>query len=138
MGGKAYNAVRRITESSMDLANQSTSVVRRWSMEGQVTDMPRVEWGDPRGNNDFSDRWIEKTDYLKLRTITLSYTHNKTLWNFIQGATVYVTGENLFTATGYLGLDPEFSYSYSTLMQGVDYGKINVPRSVKFGVNLKF
>ncbi len=137
-GGKAYNAVRRITESSLDLSNQSVSVLRRWSMEGQVTDMPRAEWGDPRGNNAFSDRWIESTDFIKLRNVTLSYTYSKPLWHFLQGATLYVTGQNLFTATSYLGLDPEFAYSYSVGMQGVDYGKLNAPRSVRFGVNLKF
>lgn len=137
-GAKMYNAVRRITESATDLSNQSTAVMRRWSMEGQVTDMPRAEWGDPRGNNAFSDRWIEDADYVKLRTITLSYTHNKPLWNFIQGVTIYATGENLINASNYYGLDPETSYSYSPMMQGIDYGKLNAPRSVKFGVNLKF
>ena len=137
-GGKAYNAMRRVTESASDFSNQSVSVVRRWNMEGQVTDMPHAEWGDPRGDNDFSDRWIESTDFIKLRNISLSYTYDKSLWNFIQGATIYVSGENLLTFTKYLGLDPEFSYSYSNLMQGVDYGKLNAPRSVKIGVNLKF
>lgn len=137
-GGKAYNAMRRITESGLDFSNQSVSLTRRWTMEGQVTDIPRVEWNDPRGNNDFSDRWIEKTDFLKLRSITFSYTHTKPLWNLIQGFTAYVTGENLFTITDYLGLDPEFAYSYSAMMQGVDYGKVSAPRSIKLGINLKF
>ena len=137
-GGKAYNAMRRITESGKDFSNQAISMTRRWSMEGQVTDIPRAEWGDPRGNNAFSDRWIEKTDFIKLRNVTFSYTHNKPIWNFIQGATIYVTGENLLTFTNYLGLDPEFAYNYNALMQGVDYGKVNAPRSVKLGVNLKF
>ena len=137
-GGKAYNAVRRITESASDFSNQSVSVARRWNMEGQVTDMPHAEWGDPRGNNVFSDRWIESTNFVKLRSVTLSYTYDKSLWNFIQGATIYVTGENLLTFTKYLGLDPEFAYSYSSMMQGVDYGKVNAPRSVKLGVNIKF
>lgn len=138
LGAKMYNAVRRITESASDLSNQSTAVSRRWTMEGQVTDMPRAEWGDPRGNNEFSDRWIEKADYLKLRTITFSYTYNKPLWHFLQGATIYATAENLFTSTKYLGLNPETAYSYSPMMQGIDYGKLNSPRTVKFGVNLKF
>lgn len=137
-GNKAYNAVRRITESGLDFSNQSTSVIRRWSMEGQVTDMPRVIYGDPVGNNDFSDRWIENGGYLKLRDITLSYTLTKPLFNFIQGATVYVTGQNLITFTKYLGLDPEFSYSNSSMLQGIDYGKVNAPRAVKLGINLKF
>ena len=138
MGNDAYNAVRRISESSNDFSNQATSVSRRWLMEGQATDMPRVRFNDRVGNNAFSDRWIEDASYIKLRDITLSYTWDKPLWNFIQGGTLFVTGQNLFCLTDYLGLDPEFSYSYSSLMQGVDYAKATAPRSVKLGVNLRF
>lgn len=138
VGNKAYNAVRRVTESGKDFANQSTALLRRWSMEGQVTDIPRAVYGDKVGNNDFSDRWIEDASYLKLREVTLSYTWNKPIFHFIQGGTIYVTGENLFCLSKYLGLDPEFSYSNNTIYQGVDYGKVGAPKSVKVGVNLKF
>ncbi len=138
MGNDAYNAVRRVTESSNDFSNQATSVNRRWLMEGQNTDMPRVRYNDRVGNNAFSDRWIEDASYIKLRDITLSYTWNKPLWNFIQGGTLFVTGQNLLCITDYLGLDPEFAFSNSPLMQGVDYAKATAPRAVKIGVNLKF
>ena len=137
-GNDAYNAVRRVTESESDFSNQAKSVNRRWLMEGQDTDMPRVRYNDRVGNNAFSDRWIEDAGYLKLRDITFSYTWNKPLWNFIQGGTLFVTGQNLLCFTDYLGLDPEFAYSYSSLMQGTDYAKATAPRAVKFGVNLRF
>ena len=137
-GSDAYNAVRRVTESSSDFSNQASSVNRRWLMEGQDTDMPRVRYNDRVGNNAFGSRWIEDAGYVKLRDITLSYSWNKSLWNFIQSGTIFVTGQNLLCFTDYLGLDPEFSYSYSPLMQGVDYAKATAPRAVKFGVNLKF
>ena len=138
VGNDAYNAVRRVTESASDFSNQSKAVIRRWNMEGQITDMPRAQWNDVVGNNDFSDRWIEDASYLKLRDITFSYTFNKPVWNFFQGGTLYVTGQNLVNFTKYLGMDPEFAYSYNESMQGVDYGKVVSPKSVKVGVNLKF
>jgi len=49
-----------------------------------------------------------------------------------------VTGENLYTWTNYLGLDPEFAYSYDESIRGMDYAKVVLPRTVKFGFNLKF
>ena len=53
--------------------------------------------------------------------------------------TLYVTGENLLTATKYLGLDPEFAYSSgNSAIQGFDYAKVMQPKSVKLGINLKF
>lgn len=138
VGNEAYNAVRRITESSCDFSNQSTAVLRRWAMDGQITDMPRAKWNDQVGNNDFSSRWIEDASYMKLRDVTFSYTFDKVVWNIFHGGTLYLTGQNLFCFTDYLGMDPEFSYSYSSLMQGVDYAKATAPKTVKFGVNLKF
>ena len=130
--------MRQQVESGSRFMNQSTALLRRWQVEGQQTDIPKLTFQDPMGNSRFSDRWIENAGYVKLRDITLSYTWNKPIWNFIQGGTAFVTGQNLFCMTDYLGLDPEFSYSYSSLMQGVDYAKATAPRSVRLGVNLRF
>lgn len=137
-GNDAYNAVRRSMESLSNLGNQSVAVVNRWNVEGQVTDMPRAAWGDPKGNSDFSSRWIEDASYLRMKNVTLSYSFDKTVLNFFRSGKIYVTGENLLTATKYLGLDPEFSYSNSDAMQGFDYAKLMQPKAVKLGINLKF
>ncbi|HET9569963.1 MAG TPA: SusC/RagA family TonB-linked outer membrane protein [Bacteroidales bacterium] len=138
VGNEAYNAVRRSLESVSDFSNQSRAVIRRWTMEGQVTDVPRAKWGDAIGNNNFSDRWIEDASYLKLRDVTLSYSFKKSFLNLFQSGTIYLTGQNLFTLTDYLGVSPEFSYSYSDALQGVDYAKVAQPKTIKMGVNLKF
>lgn len=137
-GNKAYNAVRRLTESTSDFSNQSVSVVRRWQNEGDITDMPRAAWGDAIGNNDLSDRHIEDASYIKLRDVTLSYSWNKKLWGFIQSGTIFVSGQNLICLTSYKGMDPEYAFSNAAYMQGVDYGKVALPKSVKIGVNLHF
>jgi TonB-linked SusC/RagA family outer membrane protein len=137
-GNEAYNAVRRVTESMDDFANQSGAVVNRWRYDGQVTDIPRAVYDDPIGNNSFSSRWIEDASYIKLSNVSLKYNFNKTVLGFFRSGTIYVTGENLYTWTDYLGLDPEFSYSYSDIHQGVDYCKVVPPKSVKFGFSLKF
>lgn len=137
-GNKAYNAVRRNLESLSSVDNQSAATINRWKVEGQITDMPRAQWADAIGNNDFSSRWIEDASYLKMKNITLSYDFDQKILNLFRSGTVYVTGENLFTITKYLGMDPEFSYSYSDAIQGFDYAKLMRPRTVKLGVNLKF
>lgn len=137
-GNHAYNATRRITESSADFSNQSLAVVRRWQNEGDVTDMPRAAWGDVIGNNDFSSRFVEDASYIKLRDVTLSYSWQRPLLRFIQSGTVFVSGQNLLCLTSYLGSDPEFASSNAASLMGVDCGKVALPRSVKIGVNLKF
>ena len=132
VGNKMYNAVRRSMESMSDFSNQLVSVNNRWTNEGQVTNMPRATYGDPLGNSQFSDRWIENASFIKLKELTLSYN-----FKFMNGTTVYVTGENLFSITNYLGLDPETMYSYDTSLRGFDYGKVSLPRSFKVGFNVK-
>ena len=137
-GNMAYNAVRNQLEGMNTLGNQSIAVLNRWSLDGQVTDMPRVQHNDPYRSTSFSERWLEDASYLRMKSVTLSYSFDKTVLNFFRSGTLYVSGENLLTATKYLGLDPEFSYSYSETSQGLDYAKMVQPKSVKFGVNLKF
>ena len=116
----AYNAVRQQLEAMSTTNNQSIAAVNRWTVEGQKTDMPKATWKDPVGNSYFSSRWMEDASYLRIKNVTLSYTFSKTLWNFFRSGTIYVTGENLLTFTDYLGMDPEFSYSYAENMQGFD------------------
>lgn len=138
VGNKAYNALRRQTESMSTFYNQSTAVLNRWQVEGQTTDMPRAAYGDPSGNNIFSDRWIEDASYFKLRALTLAFHFDNKMLKFCQSGTIYVTGENLFTLTDYLGSDPEFNYSYSESMRGFDYAKVALPITIKVGFNLNF
>lgn len=136
-GNEIYNVVRRNIESLDGFTNQTHTATRRWNDYGQVTDMPRANYGDPVGNNRFSSRWIEDGSYLKLKNVTLSYTFPRSL-SFIRQLQIYLSGDNLLTFTKYLGLDPEFSWSYSTQMQGIDQGKIPTASSVRLGVKLNF
>ena len=137
-GNEAYNATRRSIEALSGFNNQSRAAVNRWQLDGQVTDVPKAVYGDPMNNNAFSSRWIEDASFVKLKYVTLSYQFDEKFLDFFRSGTIYVTGENLFTWTDYLGLDPEFAYSYSEALQGVDYSKVVIPRTVKFGFNLKF
>lgn len=137
VGNKVYNATRRELESMSGFYNQSTAVLNRWQVEGQQADMPRAAYGDPSGNNDFSDRWIEKGDYLKLRSIKLAYSF-KNLFSLVRSGDVFVEADNLFCLTNYLGSDPEFAYSYDESLRGFDYAKLAMPITVKLGFNLNF
>lgn len=137
IGNKAYNAVRRELESMSTFNNQSESVLNRWQVEGQHAVLPRAVYGDPAGNNVFSDRWIEDASYLKLRNLTLQYEFGKLL-NICQSGVVYITGDNVLTFTKYLGSDPEFFYSNAAYMQGFDYAKVARPKTIQVGFQLYF
>jgi hypothetical protein len=56
--------------------------------------------------------------------------------SFFKNASVYCSGNNVFTISKYLGFDPEFSASNNVLFQGIDTGLIPQQRSVLLGVRV--
>jgi len=135
MGNDVFNYNRQQLESGSRFMNQTTAMTRRWQVEGQRTDMPRVTFQDPLGNSRFSDRWIEDGSYLRLKSVTLSY-ELPLKSQFIQGLQFWVQGNNLLTFSKYLGSDPEFTMTSAVIGQGIDLGHIGQSRSVVAGVKI--
>ncbi|MGC4232902.1 MAG: SusC/RagA family TonB-linked outer membrane protein [Niabella sp.] len=136
VGNDVYNYLRYRLESQSGVENQLQSVLNSWRVDGQETTMPKAAWGDPMGNNRFSDRWIEDGSYLRLRSLNLTYNVPLKPTAAFKNIAISVTGNNLFTATRYLGYDPEFSASPSPLAQGIDTGLDPVFKSVILGLRL--
>ena len=137
LGNDVYNYQRSILNSGSTFYNQQVAEVAHWRYEGQQTDLPRLAYGDPMGNNRFSDRWIEDGSYLRLKTLNLSYkVPVPGSWTWLQGLTVWAQANNLLTFTKYLGSDPEFSIGYGVLYQGIDCGNIAQGRSFQCGVKI--
>ena len=134
-GNEIYNHTRMALESQSGYQNQTQSIINRWRADGQVTDVPKTVWGDPMGNSSFSDRWIEDGSYMRLRNASLVY-KIPIKGNFIRNASVYVTGNNLFTLTNYKGYDPEFSVNQAVYSQGIDVTLEPQFRSVLVGVRV--
>jgi len=134
-GNDIYNYVRYRLESVSGVGNQLRSTVSRWRNEGQVASVPRANYGDPLGNSRFSDRWIEDGSYFRLRNVTLSY-NIPVKDGFLKSAVAYVSGNNVFTFTKYMGYDPEFSASPSVFAQGIDTGLNPLFKSLTLGVKL--
>lgn len=132
-GNEIYNYVRNQLESVSGYNNQTPAILNSWRKEGDVSVFPKATWGDSMGNSRFSDRWIEDGSYFRLRTLSISY--DLPLVNrFLKYAVVYLTGNNVFTLTRYLGYDPEFSSIQSALGQGIDIAVEPQYRSVQVGV----
>ncbi|MBN2765251.1 MAG: SusC/RagA family TonB-linked outer membrane protein [Paludibacteraceae bacterium] len=128
-GNDIYNYLRSQLENGSTFSNQSMAMNNRWINEGSITNIPQSVYGDPKGNNRFSDRWIEDGSYLRLKTIEVSYDLPVNKINFLQGITLWASANNLFTLTNYLGMDPEFSSGNSSLYQGIDIGLLPQSRS---------
>jgi len=138
VGNDVYNATRVDLEGMFDSKNQSTAVLNRWTPENTNTDMPRA---GNINNVRNSTRFVENGSYLRLKAITLAYNFNPDLLNKfgINRLSVYTTGQNLLTFTGYSGFDPEVNaFGTSSTELGIDYGTYPQSRTVTFGINLEF
>ena len=135
LGNDVYNYQRALLESGSSFYNQTVAVTNRWKVEGHETDMPKATYGDPKGNNRFSDRWIEDGSYIRLKDVTLSYKVPVSA-SGLQGLTLWCAGTNLLTFSKYLGSDPEFSFSNNVLYQGIDNGLLGQSRSFHVGVKI--
>lgn len=135
-GNDVYNVSRMETEGMYDGRNQSTRVLRRWQIPGQITDVPRVNW-----NIKNSSYFVEDGSYLRVKDISLSYNVPLQYISRI-GLTKlqpYVSATNLITLTKYKGRDPEVNqYGNSGAVQGLDWGTYPSSRSFVLGVKVEF
>ena len=132
-----------------------------WKQPGDVTDVPQVNAGcmyfyDDAGNEVAHDptkgilygsenktptsRFLEKADYLKLRTLTIGYSlPAKALAKAkIQNVRFYLSGGNLFTLTPFSGYDPEVAVDQMTGGAVETFTAMPTTRTYTFGVNLNF
>ena len=82
--------------------------------------------------------YLEDGDFVKIDNVTLGYTFRfKGPKNPLRTLRLYLSGHNLYTFTGYLGIDPEVNFL--GLTPGVDYtGGYPTTRSFTFGLKLGF
>ena len=87
-------------------------------------------------NSFYSDRYIEKGNYIRLDNTTLSYNFGGVAKG-ISNLRLYVSGNNLITITKYSGIDPEINQGGAS--PGIDYNNFfPKTRTVMFGLNLTF
>ena len=137
-GNDLVDGLRSQLESMSNYDNQTTTVLDRWTQQGDQTEVPRAVLGDPTGNARMSTRWIEDGSYLRLRTATLSYTLPASIIDriFLRNLTVYVTGQNLFTVGAFKGYDPEFSTNTDIMNTGLYYA--GFPQTRMFIIGARF
>ncbi len=135
-GNDILNIGRMETEGMYNGANQSTRVLDRWRIPGQITDVPKAGF-----DMKTSTYFVEDGSYLRLKSVTLSY-DIKGNWMKRAGISKiqpYFTATNLLTWTSYKGYDPEVNqYGDSGTVQGIDYGTYPQNKNFIIGVNVEF
>lgn len=114
----------------------------RWTGPGTTTQYARSINGAARSgyNTKNSDRFLEDGSFLRIRTVTLSYNLPSKFISKLKlsGVRAFCQADNLLLFTPYSGYDPEVSSNLNPLYFGVDNFSMPAPRTISFGLNLKF
>ncbi|MFO7369164.1 MAG: TonB-dependent receptor [Bacteroidales bacterium] len=117
----------------------------RWTGEGTSNSQPRASWSTKSNNARPSSRFLEDGSYLRLKNVQLGYAIPEKALRIVKlsQARIYVSGTNLFTLTGYPGLDPEMTVSDNAKNEGdnaagIDWGTYPSAMTVMFGLDITF
>lgn len=120
--------------------NYTTAIFDRWHGDGTSDKLPRLTSGTHSNWQFNSNLLMENGDYLRMQNLTLGYDFKKLFKNLpFKQLRLYVAAQNLFTITGYSGMDPEVGYGGSDAWaSGIDLGFYPSPRTYMVGANIKF
>ena len=136
-GSKVINAGDAYGCLDIMQANERTCVLDHWDSTHTNTIIPRPNRDRARS---LYSTFVEDGSYLRLQTLTLGYDLPAgLLFGGAASARVYVTGQNLFTITGYSGFDPDVNSQGGDPRFGlIDIGAYPRSRMWNFGIRATF
>ncbi|GJG49118.1 SusC/RagA family TonB-linked outer membrane protein [Prevotella lacticifex] len=140
-GQQVARSYRKFTDGEYE--NYTTEVYSYWNGEGTSNKYPLLSRMNSGPNwQQISDIYVEDASYFRLQNLTVGYDFTK-IWKSspFQQLRLYFAAQNLFTITGYKGMDPENGMALNSAepwVTGVDVGNYPQPRTYMFGVNVKF
>jgi len=158
LGGMMLNLTRIYLEDNNRLKDSE----QRWTLGGRIlTDesgntyttagnpsntVPRRGYqrnSEMQYGSYINSRFVENSDYVKLRNIELGYTPPLKSWGrasrYIKAMRIFVGAQNILTITGYSGFDPDISTNgSSSIAQGLDLNSYPAYRMFNFGAKVTF
>jgi len=107
-------------------------LLHRWTPENPSTTYPSFVTPNVQGQKTVNSYTVEDASYIRLNTIRLSY-QLPIKGRALQSASVYVSGQNLFTITDYSGYDPALNPNGSANFR-IDWNAFPSARTFLLGV----
>ena len=142
IGGKVidYN-YQSLMQAGSTPSSFHIDALKSWTVEDATEtsaiwsgDVPVLDYNISTQVNTTSSRWLTSASYICLKNLNIGYQLPKSLVNKVQlqGGSVNVACENLFTKTARKGMNPQQSFS------GTQYNYLVTPRVFSVGLNVKF
>ncbi|MGV3761198.1 SusC/RagA family TonB-linked outer membrane protein [Parapedobacter sp.] len=141
IGGKLYNYSRQEYDSDGTYTDRNQMKLmsdwNRWEKPGDIATHPVAKYNNQDKGNQVSSRYIEKNDFLRLRSLTLGYNFKLNQYG-MKNVRVFFAGENLFVLTDYSGVDPEIPANDGSVLSSTGPGVYPATRKYMFGLNVSF
>lgn len=142
IGGKVidYN-YQSLMQAGSTPSSFHIDALKSWTVEDATEtsaiwsgDVPVLDYNISSQVNTTSSRWLTSASYICLKNLNIGYQLPKSLVNKVQlqGVSVNVACENLFTKTARKGMNPQQTFT------GVQYNYLVTPRVFSVGLNVKF
>ncbi|MEP5446743.1 MAG: hypothetical protein ABJP99_20925, partial [Ekhidna sp.] len=127
-------------------ANRSVRVLDSWTPDNLDATLPALSSSITNNEGTANSFFVEDGSYMRLKNLQIGYTFNEKVSKMMGMDSVrfYLQGTNLFTITGYDGVDPELqprfldSGAIDNLTIGVSDNNYPLASIYSLGVNLKF
>ena len=147
-GNKIYNYTRQSSDADgayvgynqLSIEN-SVQGWKRWEKEGDKATHPKAMLNGNKSANSISSRYLEDGSYFRIKNLTVGYELPKNLIKkaYMTRCRVYLSADNLWTATKFSGMDPEITLTTSTYdLAGMYSNTYPVGRTYQAGVEISF
>jgi hypothetical protein len=144
-GGLIYDQTTAGSDGAYQTYNEALlqNGQKRWEKPGDIATHPKAVYGGNLNSNKPSSRFLQDGSYIRLRNITLGYQLPTNILSRIRvaNARVFVSGDNLWTGTSFLGTDPEVALSSgngATVGNTGSAYRYPISKKILFGINLEF
>ena len=147
-GNKIYNYTRQSSDAdgayvgynqlSIENSRQGWT---RWEKKGDIATHPKAVLNGNKSANSISSRYLEDGSYFRIKNVTLGYELPKNLIKkaHMTRCRVYLSADNLWTATKFSGMDPEISLTTSAYeLAGMYSTNYPVGQTFQAGVEISF
>ena len=120
---------------SVGASGSQLDAVNPWTPDNHTDEYPRYGY-----SNSLNYQYWSPRSFLKLKDLVFSYNFDQKLIKpyGIEGLRVYVSGTDLFTITGWTGLDPEDGGTIAGGPTSSRFGSKGTYRTFTAGINLTF
>ena len=141
-GNDIYNGAGPYMSANGDyFDNQTRDQLNSWKQPGDITNVPQARFYGGNGTV-ASSRYLQRGDFVRLRTVTLGYNLPKSILNRLKmnRVRVYASAVNLLTFTKYTGWDPEVNSDATAgnIGLGNDFYSAPQARTITGGLQIGF